>query len=100
MTTTEKMSPREIAAINKEEKQKSCETEFGFRRRSFVRINGAKGWEGKVGRIKQYCDERTDKHPNIRVEIEVVFSPGQGATAYSFYPVNLQEASQPASWGK
>lgn len=100
MNTTEQLSPREINAINKEKKQKACEEEFKFRRRAFVKIIDARGWEGKVGRIKQYCDERTDKHPNVKVEIEVVFAPGQGATAYSFYPRNLELTHEPASWSK
>lgn len=99
MSTTELSRP-ELIALAKEEKQKSCEEEFGHRRRSFVRITGAKGWEGKIGRVRKYVDERTEKHPNIKVEIEVVFTAGLQPTVYAFYPHNLEHSKEPANWGK
>jgi hypothetical protein len=81
-------------------KQHECEAEFGFKRRTFVRVvsSGSKQYLGRVGRLMSYNDLRDKDHPGIAVEAAVVFTAGENQPAVYFTPKELEPASQPASW--
>jgi len=82
-------------------KQHECEAEFGFKRRTFVRVVsvGSKQYLGKVGRLMSYNDQRDAQHPGIAVEAAVVFTAGENQPAVYFEPKELEPASQPTNWG-
>jgi hypothetical protein len=82
-------------------KQHECEAEFGFKRRTFVRVvsAGSKQYLGRVGRLVSYNDLRDKDHPGISVEAAVVFSAGENQTPVFFEPKELEPAQQPANWG-
>jgi hypothetical protein len=82
------------------QKQHDCEDEFGFKRRTFVRVvAGTKQYAGKVGRVVSYNDLRDKDHPGISVEAAVVFTAGENQTPVFFEPKELEPAQQPTNWG-
>lgn len=82
-------------------KQHDCEAEFGFKRRTFVRVvsAGSKQYLGRVGRLVSYNDLRDAEHRSITVEAAVVFTAGENQTPVFFTPKELAPAQQPANWG-
>lgn len=80
-------------------KQHECELEFGFKRRTFVRVVSAGRYRGRVGRLMSYNDQRDVSHPGIAVEAAVVFTAGENQRPVYFLPKELEPAQQPANWG-
>lgn len=82
------------------QKQHDCEAEFGFTRRTFVRvIAGNKQFAGRVGRLMSYNDLRDKDHSTIAVEAAVVFTAGENQPAVYFLPKELAPAERPTTWG-
>lgn len=80
-------------------KQHECEAEFGFIRRTFVKvIAGDKHYRNKVGRLMSYNDLRDKDHPGIVVEAAVVFTAGENQPAVYFEPKELAPDEQPPNW--
>jgi len=82
-------------------KQHECEAEFGFKRRTFVKVVsvGSRQYLGRVGRLMSYNDLRDAEHRSIAVEAAVVFTAGENQPAVYFEPKELAPAVQPANWG-
>lgn len=92
-TTTQTQERLEKARQTRE--NKAAEHAAGdFPSRAWVKVKAGRGhYSGKVGKVQSHNDLRTKQHPNIPVEIGVVFTKG-GMPAW-FEPGELERCPPP-----